>query len=61
MTEQPDVIGIQEGLLIAYARDLHDRGDDDVLVDFLDQLVRDIQSSGGPRYHVFQRENALIQ
>jgi hypothetical protein len=61
VTEAPDVIGIQEGLLIAYIRDLHDRGDDVSIVDFLDELVDDIVDEGGPRYHVFQRDNAVIQ
>jgi endonuclease/exonuclease/phosphatase family metal-dependent hydrolase len=59
--EQPDVIGLQEVLLIVYAKDLDDRGDDTVLVDFLDELLVAIQREGGPRYQAFQRENALIQ
>jgi endonuclease/exonuclease/phosphatase family metal-dependent hydrolase len=59
--ETPDVIGIQEGLLVAYIRDLDDRDDDKPIIDFLDELVDDIEDQGGPRYQVFQRDNAVIQ
>ncbi len=61
VAEQPDVIGIQEGLLISFARDLDDRSKDDVLVDFIGELIEAIKSAGGPEYRAFQRENALIQ
>jgi endonuclease/exonuclease/phosphatase family metal-dependent hydrolase len=61
VAEKPDVIGIQEGLEVVFARDLKDRSDDDFLIDFLDELADDIQRAGGPRYDVFQRDNAVIQ
>jgi endonuclease/exonuclease/phosphatase family metal-dependent hydrolase len=61
VAEAPDVIGLQEALLITFARDLDDRDDDSILVDFIDELVDAIEDAGGPTYQVFQRENALIQ
>lgn len=61
VTEQPDVIGLQEALLIAYARKLDNPSKDSVLIDFIEQLVDDIVNAGGPRYQVFQRQNATIQ
>jgi endonuclease/exonuclease/phosphatase family metal-dependent hydrolase len=61
VAEAPDVIGLQEGLLIAFAPDLDDRDDDSVLVDFIDELVDAIEDAGGPTYQVFERENALIE
>ena len=61
VVEAPDVIGIQEGLIVAFTRDRNDRADDEPLVDFLRQLVDDIEDEGGPRYRIFQRDNAVIE
>ncbi len=59
--EQPDVLGVQEAVYIAYARDLSDRGDDDVIVDFVDELVRALERESGVRYRAFVRENTVIE
>lgn len=59
--EKPDVIGVQEALLISYTRDLDDRSDDTPLVDFLAELSSAIERAGGPKYQVFQRDNAVLQ
>ncbi len=61
VAEAPDVIGLQEALLIAYARELDEPSDDRVIVDFIDELTDAIVHAGGPRYRVFQRKNAVIQ
>jgi endonuclease/exonuclease/phosphatase family metal-dependent hydrolase len=61
VAEQPDVIGLQEALQIAYAHDFDDRSDDAPVVDFTDELVRAIVAAGGPRYRAFQRDNTIIQ
>jgi endonuclease/exonuclease/phosphatase family metal-dependent hydrolase len=58
--EQADVVGVQEAVLFAYITDLDDQ-DGRVLVDFLDELVRAIESEGGPRYQAFSRENTVTQ
>jgi endonuclease/exonuclease/phosphatase family metal-dependent hydrolase len=60
-TEMPDVIGTQEAILIAYARDLDDRSRDHVVLDFIDELVRAIERHSGLRYQAFYRENTVIQ
>ena len=59
--EQPDVIGLQEALLVAYARDFDDPDDDTVLIDFINELEEAIVAAGGPRYQAFARNNAVIQ
>ena len=61
VAEDPDVIGLQEALLIAFARELDDPSDDRNLVDFIDTLNDAIVRAGGPRYQVFQRRNATLQ
>jgi endonuclease/exonuclease/phosphatase family metal-dependent hydrolase len=61
VAEDPDVIGLQEALLIAFARELDDPSNDRRLVDFIDQLTDAIVRAGGPRYQVFQRRNAVLQ
>lgn len=58
--ERPDVIGLQEALLLAYMRDPKDRSDDSALVDFTAELIDAIARAGGPRYEAFSRENAAI-
>lgn len=61
VAEDPDMIGLQEALLIAYARELDDPSEDRVIVDFIDELIDAIRRAGGPRYIAFQRKNAFIQ
>jgi hypothetical protein len=61
VAEGPDVIGTQEAILIAYARDLAERSDDDVVVDFAGELVQAIERHGGGRYQAFVRENTVLQ
>jgi endonuclease/exonuclease/phosphatase family metal-dependent hydrolase len=58
--EQPDMIGLQEALFISYVRELDDT-DEDVLIDFIDELQQAIVKAGGPHYVVFARRNAIIQ
>jgi endonuclease/exonuclease/phosphatase family metal-dependent hydrolase len=59
--EHPDVIGLQEAISIAYARDLNDRDDDDVIVDFVQLMVQALERESGVRYQAFIRENTVIQ
>jgi endonuclease/exonuclease/phosphatase family metal-dependent hydrolase len=59
--EHPDVIGLQEAISIAYARDLDDRGEDDVIVDFVESMVDALERENGVRYRAFIRENTVIQ
>jgi endonuclease/exonuclease/phosphatase family metal-dependent hydrolase len=59
--EMVDVIGTQEAILIAYARDLDDREDDVVVVDFPNELADALERHSGRRYQVFIHENTVIQ
>jgi endonuclease/exonuclease/phosphatase family metal-dependent hydrolase len=61
VAENPDVIGLQEALLISYARELDDPSEDEALVDFIEELTEAIERAGGPHYHAFQRNNAFIE
>ena len=61
VAEAPDVIGLQEALLIAFADELDEPSNDRTLVDFIAELTGAIERAGGPRYQVFQRKNAVIQ
>jgi len=59
--EQPDVIALQEAVLVAYAHELDDRSRDRVIVDFLDTLVRAIERQSGVRYQALARDNAVVE
>lgn len=59
--DPPDVIGLQEAVLVAYAHELDDRSRDKVVVDFLDTLVRAIERQTGVRYQAFARDNAVVE
>jgi endonuclease/exonuclease/phosphatase family metal-dependent hydrolase len=59
--EMVDVIGTQEAILIAYARNLDERDDDVVLVDFPNELADALERHSGLRYQVFIHENTVIQ
>lgn len=61
VAEAPDVIGLQEALLITFARELDEPSRDVILVDFIDELTDAIVRAGGPRYRVVQRNNAALQ
>ncbi len=59
--EQPDVVALQEAVLMAYARKLDDRSHDRVVVDFLGTLVDAIERQSGVRYQAFERDNATVE
>jgi endonuclease/exonuclease/phosphatase family metal-dependent hydrolase len=61
VAEQPLAIGLQEAILIAYVRDPNDRSEDQVVIDFVDELVGAIESAGGGHFQALVRDNTVIQ